>query len=271
MNRNLDPYFTSLYAPRRVWAVSSVHGDIERLASIHDAIYQRFRTGDRIVYLGNYTGYGLHSVECVDEILSFRRLVLSFPSVIPDDIVYLRGSQEDLWQRLMQLHFCPTPVDTLLWMLASGLSNTFKSYGIDSHDGIMAAREGTIFLTRWLTKVREAVRRHSGHDIFNTQFKRAAYTQMQDRFPLLFVNAGIDPHKRLSEQNDALWWGGAHFKSISESYDPFEKVIRGFDPHHEGVYLNCVTASLDGGCGFGGSLVCAGMDGNGEFFELLEA
>ena len=58
---------------------------------------------------------------------------------------------------------------------------------------------------------------------------------------------------------------------MTNSYDPFEKVIRGFDPNHQGVYLNGITATLDGGCGFGGSLVCANMSAEGEIYELMEA
>lgn len=249
----------------------SIHADVDRLISMHDALLERFEPGDRIIYLGNYTGYGPSSVETINEILTFRRIILSQPGVITNDIVYLRGQQEDLWQRLLQLPFQPNPVDTLLWILASGMSGTFQSYGICAHDGIIAAREGIMSLTRWTHKVRDAVRRQPGHDIFNTQFKRAAFTQDEHRFPLLFVNSGLDPNKQLVEQNDAFWWGGEHFTDMTAPYDPFEKVVRGYDPHHKGVALNCVTASIDGGCGFGGSLVCAGIAHNGDFFEFLEA
>jgi serine/threonine protein phosphatase 1 len=35
--------------------------------------------------------------------------------------------------------------------------------------------------------------------------------------------------------------------------------------------MNGVTASLDGGCGFGGTLICAGMEASGDIFELMEA
>ncbi|MEM6780905.1 MAG: hypothetical protein AAF569_03490 [Pseudomonadota bacterium] len=270
-NTVIDNRFISIENPQRIWAMPSIHGDVDRLTALHDAVLERFEPGDRIVYLGNYTGYGSASVETIDEILAFRRVILSHLGVIPDDIVYLRGRQEDMWQRLMQLPFCPNPVDTMLWMLASGLSNTFQSYGICAHEGVIAAREGTMSLTRWTHKVRAAVRKHAGHDIFNTQFKRAAFTQDEHRFPLLFVNAGIDPHKGLAEQDDALWWSGETFTDMKDPYDPFEKVVRGFDPNHRGVTLNGVTASLDGGCGFGGSLVCAGIERSGDFFEFLEA
>lgn len=270
-NSLTDNRFISLETTGKIWAIPSVHGDLERITALHDAILDRFEPGDRVVYLGNYTGYGTQPVEAIDEILTFRRIILSQPGVTTEDIVYLRGAQEDMWQKLMHLPYHPAPIDMLLWMLSNGMANTFLSYGICAHDGVMAAREGTMFLTRWIGSVRGAIRDCPGHDIFNTQFKRAAYTQKDDRFPLLFVNAGIDPSLKLEHQEDVLCWGGDSFTDIQNAYDPFEKVVRGFDPSHNGVHVNCVTASLDGGCGFGGPLVAASMTTSGEFLEFLEA
>lgn len=266
-----DIRFTALGAPRRIWAVSSIHGEADRLIQLHDGILERIQPGDRIVYLGNYTGYGNQSRDAVDEILTFRRLVLSIPGMKPDDIIYLRGGQEDLWQRLIQLQFSTNPVDLFLWMLGNGMGTTLADYDICAHDGIVAAREGVMSLTKWTNGVREALRRHAGHDIFMTQYRRAAYTHLDGRYPILFVNAGIDCSRALEDQGEALWWSGEEFNLMTESYNPFEKVIRGFDPNHEGVRINCVTASLDGGSGFGGSLICAGMQADGDIFELLEA
>lgn len=266
-----DTRFISLCTPRRVWAVPSIHADLPRLIRLHDALIDRIGAGDRLVYLGNYTGYGQDAVQTVDELLAFRRQVLAVPGFAPEDIVYLRGRQEDLWHKLMQLPFAPNPVDQLLWMLSSGLEATLSSYGVNAQEGVVAAREGVMPLTRWINKIRQVVRCHPGHEKFGTQFRRAAFTQYYDRFPLLFVNAGINPDKPLSQQDDCFYWSGEDFTALTTPYDPFEKVVRGFDPQQEGVRLNCVTASIDGGCGFGGSLVCAGMDYSGAVFEMLEA
>jgi len=266
-----DIRFTAIGAPRQIWAVSAIHGEVHRLIQLHDALMEQIRPGDRIVYLGNYTGYGSYSRETVDEILAFRRQILSIPGMKPDDLIYLRGGQEEMWQKLTQLQFCPNPVDTLLWMMGNGMNNTLQNYGICPHEGIIAAREGVMALTRWTNKVRETLRANPGHEIFMMQFRRAAYTSMDSRFPILFVNAGIDPARPLEQQEDNFWWSGNNFTDIHDPYQPFEKVIRGFDPTHQGITLNCVTASLDGGCGFGGSLVCAHMAADGEIYELLEA
>lgn len=263
--------FHNLGSPQRVWAVSAIHGDLDRLTSLHDAIFERFNVGDKIVYLGNYTGYGERSAQCVEEILTFRRLLLSISGMRCSDISYLRGAQEEMWQKLFQLQFAPDPMNILLWMLGNGLSNTLYSYGLDPHDGIEACRSGITGLGKWTAKVREAVRKHPGHDAFGTHLSRAAHTAETQDYPMLFVNSGIDIRRPLDDQGDRLWWYGDNFTKIDEPYKPFEKVVRGYDPKHNGIHLNCVTATIDGGCGFGGNLVGAGFEANGQVFELLEA
>lgn len=270
MNKT-DIRFSALGAPRRIWAVSAVHGELEKLYALHDAILERLQAGDRIVYLGNYTGYGIKSRETVDEILTFRRLALSQPGVLPTDIVYLRGRQEDLWQKLLQLQFTNKPELALTDMLSQGLKATLDSYGLSADDGMRACKEGVLALTRWSAKIRDAIRKNPGHEIFLTQHRRAAYTCVDQRFPLLFVNSGIDPALPIDSQDDRFWASGEDFNQITQAYAPFEKVIRGYDPSHSGVRINCVTASLDGGSGFGGDLVAARMDGGGRMLELLQA
>ena len=263
--------YTSLGNPGRIWAVPAIHGEIERLTKLHDNILEKITPSDRIVYLGNYTGYGNHSAECIDEILTFRRLILSIPGMMPKDLAYLRGAQEEMWQKLLQLQFAPDPTDVLLWMLGNGLSNTLYSYGLSPHDGIEACSSGTMSLTKWTAKIRNTIRRSPGHEVFNTQLIQAAHTDKEAAYPMLFVHAGLNTEKPLNKQGDHLWWAGQSFEEINTTYDPFQKVIRGYDPNHNGVHLNCVTATIDGGCGFGGPLIGAGFSSDGQVFEMLEA
>jgi len=266
-----DSRFISLGTPQRVWAISAIHGEAQSLMTLHDRLYDHIMPGDRIIYHGNYIGYGNQPSETIDELLTFRRLVLAMPGMKPDDIVYLRGGQEEMWQKLIQLQFAPNPSDVLLWMLGNGLSSTLKSYDISPHDGIVAANEGVMSLTRWTGKIRDAIRRKPGHDIFSTVLRRAAFTPVETGSPLLFVHAGINPKNSLENQGDSFWWCKNDFNTIHVPYEPFQKVIRGFDPKHRGLNLNCVTATIDGGCGFGGPLVCAGFDTQGNVIELIES
>lgn len=266
-----DKRFMSLGRPNRVWSVSSIHGELQKLIKIHDVVAAEIRPGDRIVYHGNYTGYGEESAQCIDELLTFRRLILSKRGMIPRDIIYLRGAQEEIWQKLLQLQFAPNPLDVLIWMLGNGMAGTLQSYGLSPHDGVEACGKGVMALTKWTNTVRASMRRHSGHDIFHTQLLQAAYTDEEAEYPILFVNSGLNARQPLSAQGDTFWWGGYEFESIEQAYRPFEKVVRGYDPAHRGVTMNCVTATIDGGAGFGGPLICAGFERNGHLAAMLEA
>lgn len=273
LKTHIDCRFASLGNPERIFAVPSIHGDLARLNAVHEAIWQDYRAGDRIIYLGNYTGYGPCSRQTVDALLTFRRCLLSIPGVQPNDIVYLRGTQEEMWQKLMQLQFAPNPSLVLEWMLDKGLAQTMESYGIDIAEAQRITREGVIRLARWTERARYNVYSHAGHDIFTSQFKRAAYTQAQMKgtnSPLLFVNAGLDSSRPLEDQGDCFWWGHAHFKHMKSRYSPYQTVFRGFDPEQNGVMINEINATLDNNCGRGGTLVYAKIAGSGEILSLAE-
>ena len=182
-----DPRFALLGCPRRLWMVSAIHADVARLTELHDEIYIRFRPGDRLIYAGNYIGVGEQSAATIDEILTFRRALLAVPGMDADDIVFLRGAQEEMWEKLLQIQFAPNPARTL------------------------------------------------------------------------------------PEQSDGFWWAGKSFENIQVPYNPFNMVIRGYDPLHGGIKLGDATSTIDGGCGYGGSLVAAGFAANGQALELLEA
>ncbi len=269
-----DARFASLGKPRRLWAISAIHGETERLIDLHNTLFEYIEPGDRLIYHGNYLGHGPTPSATIDEILTFRRMVMALPGMVANDLVYLRGGQEEMWQKLLQIQFAPNPTDVLLWMLDNGMASTIEAYGMTAQDALTAALEGVMGLTRWTGRIKESVRRKAGHEIFASHWRRAAYIEAGETAvftPLLFVNAGIDPARALTDQGDSFWWAGKHFNSINVPYAPFQKVIRGFDPAHGGLHINCVTATIDGGCGFGGGLVCAGFGPDGEIFDLIEA
>ena len=266
-----DTRFKALGRPGHIWSVSAIHGHIEKLTAIHDAVYERFAPGDRIVYHGNYTGHGPSSREIIDELLTFRRLLLAQRGVVPSDITYLRGNQEEMFQKLLQLQFASDPANVLLWMLGNGMAPALQSYDISAHDGIEACRKGVVGIGKWTESIRQAIRKNPGHEIFGAQYVRAAYTDEASDYPMLFVNSGIDAAKALPEQGDNFWWPRQKFEDITHAYKPFEKVVRGYDPAHKGFHANCVTATIDGGCGFGGALIAAEFENGGNLGNVLEA
>jgi serine/threonine protein phosphatase 1 len=265
----LDPEkFGTLTGGHRIWAVAAIHGEAGRLRDLHAALAARIQPRDRLVYLGNYLGHGGDIIGTVDELIAFRREVLCVPGMMPQDVVFLRGVQEEMWQKLLQLQLAMNPPDVLGWMMERGVTATIKAYGGTPGEGLAAARGGTVTLTRWTSGLRSNMYAHPGHRELMSQLKRACVTQ---EGTLLFVHAGIDPERPLETQRDAFWWNPGGFAALNQSFGHFRLVVRGFDPDHEGVRIGPYTATLDGGCGNGGPLVACCFDNAGQPLEQVEA
>lgn len=259
--------FAALPVGRRIWAIAAIHGEVERLVAAHDRIAELMQHGDLLVYLGNYYGRGAAITETIDELLIFRRRFLSVPDNDSDGIVYLRGAQEEMWQKLLQLQFAPNPVQVLQWMLDQGVGATIAAYGGNPQEGFAAAREGILSLTRWTTGLRQAMRDRDGHTALMAVLRHAAFTA-DNR--LLFVHAGIDPARPLSAQSDSFWWGGPGFDALTQPYNGFRLVVRGHAPRQRAFSLGEIAASIDGGCGFGGPLIAACFDADGNVQHVVE-
>jgi hypothetical protein len=259
--------FARLGHPGRIWAIGSVHAEAERLAVLHDTILERLRTRDRLVYLGNLIGRGPQVPETVAEALRFRRVALSLPGWVAGDIVFLRGQQEEMWQKLLQLQFAHNPSKVLDWMAAQGVEATLEAYGGRLADGRAAARDGAVQLTRWTNGLRERMRGFDGHTALFAALKRAAFT---DPPGVLLVSAGLDMGQPLDAQGDQFWWGGGRFNDASEGYDGHGRLVRGFDPVGGGLCVGPVAATIDGNCGRGGTLLAGLFAADGEVLDVLE-
>ncbi len=265
--------FTDLGRPRRVWAIGAVHAQPDHLEAVHGAVAARFLPGDRLVYLGNMIGWGERVLETLDALLAFRRTLLARRGMAAGDIVYLRGAQEEMWQKLLQLQFAPDPPQVLDWMMRQGAATTLAAYGGSPEQGMAAARGGAMALGRWTQGLRRAMQARPGHENLFSALRRAAYARPpgEEGRGLLLVSAGIDARRSLEEQGDAFWWGGGGFSRLSGPYGGFSRVVRGFDPARQGAAVGDHTATLDGGCGFGGHLVCACLTPSGDILELFQA
>lgn len=259
-----------------MWVVGAIHGEAHRLADLHDLLWPRFVDGDRLAYLGNYLGRGRTVTGTLDELVRFRCAIIGRPSMFASDVAYLRGSQEEMWEKLLQLQFAVNPREVLDWMLTQGVAATIQAYGGDANRGRIAAREGPMAMGRWTATLRQAMGERPGHRALMSSLRRAAYT---DDRRLLFVHAGLDPARSLDEQSDALWWGHPGWETLDKPYDGFHQVVRGFDraargPSHgerQSVIAGPCTLTVDGGCGFGGPLVAVCLTPGGEIVERLEA
>lgn len=259
--------FARFEGARRTWAVAAIHGEVECLRSLHKQLLPRLEVGDRLVYLGNFLGKGPEITATVDELLTARAQILCLPGMEPWDIAYLRGAQEEMWDKLLQIQFAPNPREVLEWMYGQGVGETLTAYGGDPETGRRYARDGAVALTQWTMGVREGIRNHPGHSLLMGELKRAAVALDQG---LVLVNAGIDRELELSEQRDAFWWGGDTFAARDVPFREFTMAVRGYDPAHKGKALGNHIATIDGGCGWGGTLNAACINRNGEFVDWIE-
>ncbi len=257
-----------LRGARRVWTVGAIHGAAQRLVRVHDQIGERFQEGDRVVYLGNYFGYGDAVCATVDELLDFRRRVLARRHGFACDVAFLRGTQEEMLQKLLQLQFAPNPGEVLTWMVNAGIEPTVRGYGGDLRQGFAAARGGPRAITRWTSILRGAINAAPGHTTLLSALRHAAFTEEGG---LLFVHAGVDPARRLGAQGDAFWWGRQDILDLAAPFDGFRRVVRGIDAQRRGLVESRFAVSLDGGSGRGGRLLAACLAPDGAVLDRIEA
>jgi len=270
--RAMNEKFADLGLPRRVWAVAAIHGDKERLATLHDHLATRFSARDRLVYLGNYLGATARdNAAVVEELLAFRAALLSKPGMEPHDIVHLRGPAEEAWQRMLRLQFAPSPPQTLEKLLATGVEAWLRLYGVSLADSKTIARADSVAITRWTNHLRVMQRQTPGHEAFVCSMRRAAVTSraapQSER--LLFVPAGYDATRSLEDQGDRLWYDTVGYRSASGDSSPYVRIVRGFDSLRSGIDTDGAAVTLDGGCGSGGPLVCGCFNAAGRLTEIV--
>ncbi|MDX2028599.1 MAG: hypothetical protein SFW62_08180 [Alphaproteobacteria bacterium] len=267
----MNEKYADLGNSRRIWAIAAIHGDVDRLATLHDHLATRFAVRDRLLYLGNYLGVESRTNAAVmDEILAFRAAILSKTGIEPSDIIYLRGPTEEAWQQLLRLQFAPSPLQALDRLLASGVEAYLRLYGVSVNDTKSMARAGSLAITRWTNQIRALQRSAPGHEALMCSMRRAALAQPSlDSKKLLFVPAGFDPTRTLEDQGEALWWTSAPFRASGRTENMYSRIVRGFNSVNSGAVLDEAAVTLDGGCGRGGPLVAGCFTPAGKLIELV--
>jgi hypothetical protein len=273
----------------RVWAVAAVRGDAARLSRLHAALETRVWRGDRLVYCGNLIGVGPDVAGTVREALLFRRAVIARPGFEADDVVFLRGAQEEMLHRLLRIQYAPGPaaaVEALRWMEAHGIGPTLAAYGSSVAEGLRVAGQGPVEKARWTGALTAAIRAAPGHDALLSSLRRAACTVPVDlagEAPgVLFVAAGLNPERPFETQGDAFWWDEAGFERAAAGvpapegeegmypWGGFARLVRGACSRHDGPLAAGWGLTLDAGCGLGGALVAACLAPTGEVIEVIE-
>ena len=119
--------FAELRYSKRIWAIGSIHSHLESFESIKKHILNNFSNGDRLVFLGNIIGLGNNPKETLTSAINLRNILLSKFFLNKEDIIFLRGAQEEMFLKLLQLHTEPNPSEIITWMFEHGVNKTLLS------------------------------------------------------------------------------------------------------------------------------------------------
>ena len=186
---------------------------------------KNFKEGDKLVFLGNVIGLGNNSKETLNSIINLRFNLMSKFKLKPNAIIFLRGAQEEMFNKLLQLHTAPNPIEIINWMFEHGVDKTLTSYGFNREEVLNIASSGTVAISKWTSKLNQIILENQGHKEYFLNLKHAAYSSSKK---ILFVNRGVDITRPLSAQNDCFWWGFQNFSKVDKPYKSFSRIVRGY-------------------------------------------
>ena len=263
--------FLEVKDANKIWAIGSLHSSVDSFQSIKKYILSNFESGDKLIFLGNVIGYSNKSKEIISEVLKLRFKLMAKYKLKSSDIVFLRGAQEEMFSKILQLQIAPNPIEILDWVFGHGVDQTLISYNFNPDDFKKIASQGTIQINKLTTKLNHEISLNPGHKEFFSNLKHAAYSDTKE---LLFVNRGVDISRPLSAQNDCFWWGYQNFSQINKPYFSFRRIVRGYQSNQHNDIENSKTRVL---CTLfkqplANKKILAGIfSKNGDIIELFES
>lgn len=218
-----------------IFAIGDVHGCLKELTSLHKKIltHDKFDVKkDLLVYLGDYVDRGKESKAVIDQILKLKNNKIK--------MINLMGNHDEY-----MIDFLFNNKNNIENWLNFGLDQTIRSYGIELVDFI---KDG--FGDDIIEQLRKKLLNEMSEDQINF-FKSLELSYSSDKY--LFVHAGIDPKKSLSEQtrNDYLWSRSEDF--FKEDFKAEKIIVHGHTPV-EKIISNQFRINIDSGCYFSGKL-----------------
>ncbi len=260
--------FIKLKNCNRIWAIGSIHGNLIGIENIHKYISNEFKANDKIIYLGNVIGVGERSRETINEIIEFRSKLMAKFKLAPENFIFLRGAQEEMLSKLLELQISPNPKEVLLWIFEHGVDKTLFSYKINYKEILDICELGSVAISKWTSKTINQINTCKGHNEYYSNLIHAAFSDTKE---ILFLNRGVDITRPLSAQNDCFWWGYHNFSKINKPYYTFKKIVRGYDPKKTGPLKDTIVCSLYKGSGFNGQVVAGLFSSSGDIIDIFEA
>ena len=262
--------FVELTKTSKIWAIGSIHSNLKSFSAIKKYILNNFKNSDKLIFLGNVIGLGDFSKETLSSVIDLRFKLMSKFKIKPESIIFLRGAQEEMLSKLLQLHLAPNPIEILEWMFDHGVDKTIKSYGFLDNEIKSIASSGTINISKWTSSLNKSIQDNPGHTQYFLNLKHAAYSHTKK---ILFVNRGVDITRPLSAQNDCFWWGFQNFSSMQQPYKTFLRIVRGYESahlNHLKISKNNVVCTLFKQPLSNNSVLCGIFGENGEILDLFE-
>ena len=262
--------FIELKKTSKIWAIGSIHSNLQSFSSIKKYILNNFKSSDKLIFLGNVIGLGENSKETLSSVIDLRFKLMSKFKIKPESIIFLRGAQEEMLSKLLQLHLAPNPIEILEWMFDHGVDKTIKSYGFLDNEIKSIASSGTINISKWTSSLNKSIQDNPGHTQYFLNLKHAAYSHTKK---ILFVNRGVDITRPLSAQNDCFWWGFQNFSSIDRPYKTFSRIVRGYESKHlnqQEISKNNIVCTLFKQPLSNNAVLFGIFDENGEILDLFE-
>ena len=218
-------HFVEITNPQKIWAIGSIHSRLNAFNSIKDYLLDKFEKDDYLIFLGNVIGLGDESRRTLSSVIDLRNKLMSKFQIEAKKIIFLRGAQEEMLLKLLQLQTAPNPRDIIKWMFEHGVDKTINSYGFDKNEIIDISNQGTLSISKWTGKLNNLISLEPGHKEYFTNLKHAAFSESKK---ILFLNRGVDVSRPLSAQNDCFWWGYQNFSDLSKPYNSFVRIVRGY-------------------------------------------
>ena len=233
-----------------IFVIGDIHGCVRELISLHEKIftYGNFNSkDDLLIYLGDYIDRGQKSKQVIDEIIKLKNNKIK--------IINLMGNHEEF-----MIDFYSNKINNIKKWLNFGADQTFKSYGIEIVEFIKDGFDDTIIDNLRNTLLEKMGNNHI--DFFNNleiSFSTNKY---------LFVHAGIDPLKSLSDQTkkDYLWSRSNNF--FHKDFMSKKIIVHGHTPV-ENITNHPYRINVDTGCYFSGNLSCVCLSDRNESRNFL--
>jgi hypothetical protein len=220
-----ETHFVEIINSKKIWAIGSIHSRLESFISIKKYLLKNFKKDDYLVFLGNVIGLGAESKQTLSSVIDLRNRLMAKFFLEPSRIIFLRGAQEEMFLKLLQLQTAPNPKDIIMWMLSHGVDATINSYGLGIEDIIDISSQGTLAIGKWTKKLNYRLLEEPGHQEYFIHLKHAAFSGSKK---ILFLNRGVDVSRPLSAQNDCFWWGYQNFSDLEKPYNTFIRIVRGY-------------------------------------------